>query len=123
MSNGRNILVVDDDPGTRRLLDFVLAKTRHHIIGTVSGERALAEAQAQPIDLLITDLMMGGMDGYQLANALHQLPQYQKLPVILLSARWQVEYKTAAPPSDLIVLLPKPFSPLELLAQVHRMLE
>jgi DNA-binding response OmpR family regulator len=66
---------------------------------------------------------MKGMDGFELADTLRRLPQYAELPVIMLSARSQVQHRTEAADGDKNVLLTKPFSPIELTAHVNRLLK
>lgn len=123
MATAKTILVVDDDPGTRRLLQFVLAKTGCEIITSSNGAEALAIASEKTIDLLVTDLMMDGMDGFSLSSSLQKMPAYAKLPIILLSARFQIEYRNEVWDCDSLVLMNKPFSPIELIAQIKLLLK
>jgi len=123
MANGKTILVVDDDPGARRLLQFVLAKTGCDIMVASDGTKALASASALTIDLLVTDLMMEGMDGFALTHALRQMPDYANLPIIILSARGQVEYRDGAWNEENVTLMTKPFSPIELIARITQLLK
>jgi DNA-binding response OmpR family regulator len=114
MANGKTILIVDDDPGARQPFQFVLAP---------GGAEALAIASSQPVHLLVTDLMMDGMDGFELTQALHRMPAYATLPVIMLTARWQTEYRGEAGNENVIAMMTKPFSPIELLAKVKLLLK
>jgi CheY-like chemotaxis protein len=123
MSERKTILIVDDDPGARHLLQFVLSKTGSRILTAANGTQAAQIAGREKIDLLVTDLMMAGMDGFQLAQVLYQLPGCDRLPVIVLSARWQVDYREDLPHNDRVALMPKPFSPIELTAKVNQFLE
>ena len=123
MANGKTILVVDDDPGSRHLLQFVLGKSGCEIKTAGAGAQAIAIASAQKIDLLVTDLMMQGMDGFQLAQSLREMPAYTELPVIMLSARWQVEFHDEVWKNDPnAVMMSKPFSPIELTSRIKLLL-
>ena len=123
MANDKTILIVDDDPGQRRLLQFVLAKSGCEIVPASGGAQALAIACNQPVHLLVTDLMMEGMDGFELTQALHRMPAYAMLPVIMLTARWQTEYQGEAGNENQVAMMTKPFSPIELLAKVNHLLK
>ena len=122
MAERKTILVVDDDPGSRRLLQFVLAKTGCEIITAPNGAQGLALASVLTIHLLVTDLMMEEMDGFQLTQLLRQKPDYLQLPVIILSARWQIDNQTISR-HERIIFTSKPFSPIELVAQVNSLLK
>ena len=123
MANGKTILVVDDDPGARHLLKFVLAKTSCEIICVSSGAQAMKLATHQTVDLLVTDIMMSEMNGFELTRTLRQLPAYAELPVILLSARGQIDYLEEIGQNDRVVMMTKPFSPIELIAQIKLLLK
>src|SRR5277367_6223429 len=90
MANGKTILVVDDDPCARYLLQFILAKTGCAILTAVNGAEAVTFATDWSIDLLVTDIMMKGMDGFELVRTLRRMPVYAGLPIIMLSARSQI---------------------------------
>jgi DNA-binding response OmpR family regulator len=123
MANDKTILVVDDDPGARRLLQFVLAKTGCEILTASDGAQALDIASRQTIQLLVTDVMMAGVDGLKLTQALRQMPAYATLPIIMLSARWKSEYQDEVGLADNVTLLTKPFSPIELISQINLLLK
>ena len=123
MANGKTLLIVDDDPGARRLLQFVLAKTGCEIVMAANGEQALAIAGSKTIHLLLTDLMMQGMDGFELVTRLRQMPEYASIPVITLSARGQVEYRDDTWNNENTVAMTKPFSPIELASRINLLLK
>ena len=116
------ILVVDDDPGSRRLLQFVLAKTGYNIVTAANGVEALVQASEHTVHLLITDLMMKGLSGFDIISKLHSFPQYANLPVIMLTARGHVESMEEAQAHKIAVFLTKPFSPIELIAQAKQLI-
>lgn len=108
------ILITDDEPHMRRLLEFTLAKTRQQLVLAVSGEEALARAQAGPIDLLVIDVGLPGMSGFETIQAIKALPAYANLPVIMLTARGNTEIREEATQLGVRAFLTKPFSPTEL---------
>lgn len=85
------ILAVDDEPNMRRLLEISLRQAGYHPLSACNGSEALAIIQQQPVDLVLSDLHMPGMNGLQLLAALRK--QYEHLPFIMVTA--QGEIKTA----------------------------
>ncbi|GAB1487568.1 hypothetical protein MASR2M8_00070 [Opitutaceae bacterium] len=120
--NAKTILVTDDEPHMRRLVQFNLAKLGHRIETASDGRAALARAAAGPIDLLIIDVVMGDFDGFATLRELRKLPGYTNLPVIMLTARGQSDTRELAEELGVNVFLTKPFSPIELTKWVRSLL-
>ena len=119
---GKTLLVVDDEPHIRHMLDYKLGRAGFTVITASNGVDALRLAREHRPDLMVTDLQMPGGDGLSLCLKLSEEPDTAGIPVIMLTARG---YKV--PPSDLgrtsiRSLVPKPFSPRELLAQIQEFL-
>ncbi len=68
----RRVLVVDDEPKMQRVLEIMLRKMGHDVLLAADGQEALKLAQSVPIDLVMTDLLMPGMDGLALLTALRE---------------------------------------------------
>ncbi len=119
----KTLLIVDDEPHVRHMLDYKLVRAGFSVITATNGVDALRLAREHHPDLMVTDLQMPGGDGLSLCLKLSEQPDTATIPVIMLTARG---YKV--PPSDLArtnikSLVPKPFSPRELLAQVQELLD
>jgi CheY-like chemotaxis protein len=80
------ILLVDDERRNRQLLEVLLAAEGYAVLSAEHGEEALAVAAAQVPDLILLDVMMPGMDGYQVTATLKRDARTRHIPVILLSA-------------------------------------
>ena len=91
---GRQILVVDDEPKMRRVLEIMLQKMGHRVLGAGNGVEALALFQANSVDLVITDLRMPEMDGIELLAALRA--QASDVPVMVITAHGTIETAVAA---------------------------
>lgn len=117
------ILITDDEAHMRRLLEFTLAKTRQQLVLTVSGEEALARAKAGPVDLLVIDVGLPGMSGFDTVKAIKALPAYATLPVIMLTARGHTEIREEASQLGVRAFLTKPFSPVELTTIANKLLQ
>ncbi|MHB1076424.1 sigma-54-dependent transcriptional regulator [Thiobacillus sp.] len=91
---GRQILVVDDEPKMRRVLEIMLQKMGHRVLAAGNGVEALALFQANSVDLVITDLRMPEMDGIELLAALRA--QASDVPVMVITAHGTIETAVAA---------------------------
>ena len=81
-----SVLVVDDRDVDRELLGTLLGQAGYLVLEATSGEEALELAQAERPDLVITDLLMPGMDGYELVRRLRSMPDTDAIPVIFCRA-------------------------------------
>lgn len=120
--NPKTILITEDEPHMRRLLEFTLAKTGARLVTAGSGEDALAQAAAGGIDLLVIDVGLPGMSGLETVSALKARPEHFRLPVIMLTARGQTDIKEAAAAVGVNAFYTKPFSPTELAATARALL-
>ncbi len=86
MARPSRILVVDDVPQNRRLLDAMLSPLGHVVTGAASGPAALDLIAAEPPDLVLLDILMPGMDGYEVCRILRADPTTQMLPIVMLTS-------------------------------------
>jgi len=115
-----HILVVEDDPNILRQIEFNL-QTHGYIVETaINGVDALKKMMLKRPTLLITDIMMPEMDGYELVASVRKDDQLADLPVIMLTARTQDNDITQGYSSGTDLYLTKPFNPAELLRFVQR---
>lgn len=112
------ILIVDDLEDNLKVLSETLQEHGYHPLQAKSGERALQIAlKAQP-DLILLDVMMPGMDGFETIQALKTDPQTTDIPVIFISALGQIEDKVKGFQSGAVDYVSKPFQKEEVLARV-----
>jgi len=116
------VLIADDNPDLRRYLTTLL-DAQFDVQAVGDGNTALRIIRERQPDLLISDVMMPGRDGYQLLEAVRSSPETQDLPVILLSARAGEEAAIEGLEAGADDYLPKPFSGRELLARVRAHLD
>ncbi len=116
------ILVVDDDPNALRLIGYALQRQGYSIIAAQSGQEAIVRAQSEKPDLIILDVMMPTMDGYQVLRQLRTNPSTARVPVILFTAKSQVDDKLAGFKAGADDYLIKPVTPAELIARVKALL-
>ncbi|HLY76008.1 MAG TPA: response regulator [Planctomycetota bacterium] len=109
-----NILLVDDDDDARTLTKDLLASAGHHVTAAASGFEAIMHVEIQHYDLVLLDLMMPGVDGFQFAEFMSCHWNTFDTPVIIVSCRKDAESKSLARVFDCAGYLEKPFSPAEL---------
>ena len=117
-SSGR-ILVVDDQPANLRAVSALLTRQGYEVMTAGHGEDAIAQAAATLPDLLLLDMMMPGMDGFELLGQLRQRAEWQRLPAIFLTAAQDRELLLRAFDVGAVDYVTKPFMPEELLARVN----
>jgi len=116
------ILVVDDTPDNLTLMSSLL-KDEYKVKVANGGEKALRIAQAdQPPDLILLDIMMPGMDGYQVLEQLKSDPRTRDIPVIFLTARSEIEDERNGLEMGAVDYITKPISPPIVLARVKTQL-
>lgn len=117
------ILVVEDDAHILRQIEFNLKSHGYSVVTATSGLEALRLLLLQRPQLLITDIMMPEMDGYELVASLRRDSALADLPVIMLTARTSEEDMVQGYTSGTDLYLTKPFDPAELVAFVERILD
>lgn len=114
-----SILIVDDTPANLRLLAKILADANYIVRPARDGKSALASAQSAPPDLILLDVMMPEMDGYEVCQKLKTDEHTANIPVIFISALDDVQDKVRAFAVGGVDYIPKPFHAEEVLARVH----
>jgi two-component system sensor histidine kinase/response regulator len=113
------ILVVDDQPANLRAVSALLTRHGYSVAIAGSGEEALQLAGETTPDLLLLDMMMPGMDGFELLARLKERPELQRLPAVFLTAAQDRELLLRAFDAGAVDYVTKPFMPEELLARVN----
>ena len=116
------ILVVDDDPDNRALLTTYLGAEGHDVVEADSGERALEMMAGQPMALVLLDVMLPGMSGYDVCRRIKRDPKTSGTPVLMVTALGDTESRTKAFDSDADEFISKPVFRRELVARVRALL-
>ena len=104
------ILVVDDELDVLRMLEVVLGKSGYHVVTATSGMDGLVAAHSEQPDLILLDIMMEGMDGWEVLKLLKMEEETRDVPVVMLSARVQPKDKVRGLQEGAIDYITKPFS-------------
>ena len=117
-----SVLVVDDDPVIRRMLQLSYESEGFQVTTAADGVEGLEALRTSPPDVLILDIMMPKLDGYEVCKAIKSSPETRHIPVILLSAKGRnVDQKLGfdVGADDYIT---KPFSPRKLVERINQLL-
>ncbi len=90
----KKILIIEDDPSFSRAINHIIQKEGYDVISASNGMTGLKMAKEDKPDLLILDVMLPGLDGFEVCNRLRHDPQTVGLPIIMLSAKGQDADKT-----------------------------
>ena len=123
MHGTKKILVAEDEPDIRELIGITLRYAGYEVVEATDGEDAVEKARRESPDLILLDVRMPNMDGYQACNVLKARDSTQGIPIIFLSARGQeTEIKRGLELGAEEYIL-KPFAPDELYRRVGSILE
>ncbi len=117
------VLVVDDEVHIRRLIEVNLARAGYRIGTAGDGVEALEKIRAERPDLVVLDVMMPRMDGFELLRRLKSDPQLESVPVLMLTARAQDADIFRGWSGGADGYLTKPFNPFDLVTWVRRTLD
>ena len=116
--SGRRILVVDDDRNLRKIIQTNLELAGYDVTTASNGSEAMRILDAMQPDLVLLDVMMPTIDGYEVARRIRRHPSNTHVPIIMLTAKGEVEDKLAGFDAGVDDYMTKPFGPQELLARV-----
>ncbi len=122
-SSAGEVLIVEDTPASLQLLADLLTQAGYSVRRAQDGRMALASAQARPPDLILLDVRMPGIDGYEVCRRLKGDPRTRDVPVIFLSALRETEDKVHAFDLGAVDYIAKPYQPDEVLARVRTHVE
>ncbi len=119
---GEKILIVDDDADTVKFISMILTRLGYDVVAALSGQQALELARTEQPDLIVLDVMMPGLDGYEVARILRQDPQTAVTPILMFTAKAQVDDKVTGYNAGVNIYLTKPIHPIDLQANIKTLL-
>ncbi|MBZ0113484.1 MAG: response regulator [Thermoanaerobaculia bacterium] len=118
-----SILVVDDEPDVRRMLQVILDRNGYEVQVVSSGLAALMAVNDETPDLILLDIMMEGMDGWEVLKLLKMEERTRGIPVVILSARVEPRDKVRGLQEGAVDYITKPFSVKDVLESIHLILK
>jgi two-component system alkaline phosphatase synthesis response regulator PhoP len=116
------ILVVDDEINITQILEFSIGAEGYDVITASNGEEAIDKARREQPDLIILDIMMPRIDGYEACRILKTNPLTKNIPVVLLTAKGRDIDKRLGVEVGATDYIIKPFSPGKLIDRIHQLL-
>lgn len=118
---GARVLLAEDEPHIIELLAFLLGREGFSVRTETDGAAALAAAVEEPPDVMILDVMLPALDGFEVMRRLRAAPDGPRVPVIMLTAKGQREDRDTAERLQVDAFISKPFSNAELIETVRRL--
>jgi DNA-binding response OmpR family regulator len=119
-TNLKKILIIDDDEDIISLIKIILENESYSVIGASSGEEGIKTAIKQKPELILLDIMMPIMDGWEILKMLRTEESTRKIPVAMLTCKTDVKDKLTGLQEGAIDYITKPFSPEELIERVDK---
>ncbi len=116
------ILVVDDEPFIVEMIEENLSGEGYEVVKAYTGEEALAMVESEEPDLVVLDLMLPGMDGYEVCRQLQRDARFNHIPIIMLTAKSAIADRVSGYDKGADDYITKPFDPDELLVRVRAQL-
>ncbi len=115
------VLLAEDEPNIVESLTFLLERAGFRVDTQTDGNKTLESVLADPPDVLVLDVMLGGMDGFEVLRRLRADPRCGTIPVIILTAKGQREDRETALQLGADLYITKPFSNAEVISAVERL--
>jgi len=122
MLNKEYVLVVDDEEDILELAEYNLSKEGYEVVSARSGEEALKKIQSEKPNLVLLDLMLPGLDGFEITRQLKRNPETADIPIVMLTAKGEESDIVAGLELGAEDYITKPFSPRVLIARVRTVL-
>ena len=123
MAEKPRILLVDDEPSIVKMVGKRLEVEGFDVLIAMDGQEGLTKAQSERPNLIILDLMLPKLNGYEVCTMLKQDTRYQKIPIVLFTAKAQDKDEKMGMECGANAYVRKPFRAAELLEQIRKLLE
>jgi CheY-like chemotaxis protein len=114
------IMIIENDVGNRILVERIVSISGYRYLSAADGRAALELLEHHPVDMILTDLSMPGLDGFGIARLLRARPEFADIPIVALTAHAYEAERQKALRMGCTDVLVKPYRPKELLALIER---
>jgi len=118
----KRVLIVEDEESLLKLETILLTIKGYEVSGATTGAQALEKLSVEKIDLVLLDIMLPDMDGYEICRTIKAHPPYAGIPVVMLTARKSVEDKEMGATCGADDYLTKPFKSAEIIGVVDKLI-
>lgn len=117
------VLLIEDEANIAEALQFILTRDGWQVTTHIDGTTALARVRALRPDVLVLDVMLPGLSGYEILDGLRADPLLADLPVLILTARGQEQERAIAAARGATMFMTKPFANADILASMRKLME
>ncbi len=118
----KKVLVIEDDPSALRFIEYTLGQEGYQVLTATDGTKGIRKAQSEEPDLIILDVMLPGLDGFEICCRLRKDPKTARLPILMLSAKAQEIDKITGLKVGADDYLAKPADPSEVVNRIKKLL-
>jgi CheY-like chemotaxis protein len=118
---GKKIVVIEDDPTSQKFLELILVKEGYTVVTASNGLDGLRKIREESPDLILLDVMLPGIDGFEISHRLQNEPGNTKIPIVMMSAKAQASDQDAALKVGACAFLSKPIDRLVLLKTISEL--
>lgn len=122
MTKKKKVLLTDDEPNIVRVVSARLKAHGYEVAEAYDGEEALAKIDTEKPDILLLDIMLPKMDGFEVCSRIRSSEAYRNIPIILFSAKTQEEDKKKGREVKADAYISKPFDPQRLIETIEHLL-
>ncbi|MDT3677389.1 MAG: response regulator [Burkholderiaceae bacterium] len=116
-----HVLIAEDEPHIVESLSFVLRRSGYEVSSVFDGEAAMLKLRSDPPDMMILDVMLPKLNGFEVLKQVKSDPALRTIPVIILTAKGQVQDRRMAEEIGVDGFMTKPFSNREIVDEVRRL--
>ncbi len=118
MDKVKKVLIIDDEPHILKLVDYTLSNEGFEVIQGFVGQEAIKKAETAKPDLILLDVMMPNLDGFETAKILKSNEETKNIPIVFLSAKTRFEDEVKGFDAGAVDYIKKPFEPEHLVEKV-----
>ena len=122
-THNASVLLVDDEPNILMAIEFLMKQQGYEVDKAVNGREALAKMKRKTPNVVVLDVMMPGMDGFEVAQRIRKNPDYEKTRIVFLTARGTPEDKMTGYSTGGEVYITKPFDNDKLVNTINELIE
>ncbi len=118
----KTIMVVDDSSSVRQMMAFTLENAGYDVVEAEDGQDALKKLNSSPVNMIVTDLNMPNVNGFDLIRSIRSKPEYKYIPIVVLTTESHDEKKQESKEAGATGWITKPFKPDQLIGVINKVM-